>query len=131
MSLSLSTAVRTAIAQAIITAAGANAKLKLYNGSKPASLGTPGGTLLATLNAGTVLGTASGGAVDFDEASFTQTNTSHVAGTPTFVRITKSDDTVIADIDIGSGAGNFQFTGSVANGQNVTATNLAFTVGNP
>lgn len=130
MALTLSTATRNAIAQAIITAAGAAAKLKLYNGPKPAGLGTPGGTLLATLTAGSTLGTASGGVLDFDEAGFTQSNGSHVAGTPTFVRITKSDDTAIADIDIGAGAGNMQFTGSVATGQNVTATNLQFTIGN-
>lgn len=130
MSLSLSTTVRTAIAQAIITAAGASAKLKLYNGTKPASLGTPGGTLLATLTAGTTLGTAGAGALDFDEASFAQTNSSHVAGTPTFLRIETSGGTAVADIDIGAGAGNMQFTGSVATGQNVTATNMSFTVGN-
>lgn len=132
MSLTLSTAARTAIAQAIITAAGASAKLKLYNGSKPASLGavSGGNTLLATLTAGTVLGTAAAGALDFDEANFTQTNSGHQAGTPTFLRITTSADVVVADIDIGAGAGNMQFTGSVATGQNVTATNMAFTVGN-
>lgn len=131
MSASFSTSLRTAIAQAIITAAGANAKLKLYNGTKPSSLGAPSGTLLATLTAGTVLGTAGSGSLDFDEASFTQTNSSHVAGTPTFVRIETSGGTAVADIDIGAGAGNFQFTGTVATGQNVTLTNLAFAVGNP
>ncbi len=130
MSMSYRTALRTAVAQAIITDAGASAKLKLYNGTRPGSLGTPGGTLLATLTAGSVLGTASAGALDFDEANFTQTNSGHVAGTPTFMRISKSDDTAVVDIDIGAGAGNIQFTGSVATGQNVTATALAITIGN-
>lgn len=130
MSMSYRTALRTAIAQAIITDAGANAKLKLYSGAKPASLGAPAGTLLATLTAGATLGTAAAGALDFDEASFTQTNSGHVNGTPTFMRISKSDDTAVVDIDIGAGAGNVQFTGAVVNGQNVTATSLAITIGN-
>lgn len=130
MSLSYRTALRTAIAQAVITDAGAGAKIKLYNGAKPAGLGVPAGTLLATLTAGSVLGVALNGAVDFDEANFTQTNSEHVAGTPTFLRVSKADNTAVLDIDIGAGAGNVQFTGTVATGQNVTATNLAIIIGN-
>jgi hypothetical protein len=133
MSNSLSTTVRTAIAQAIVTAAGATgAKLKLYNGTQPASAGTAlsGNTLLATLNWASVpIGTASAGAIDFDEASASQTNSSHVAGTPTFVDITDSSNVVHARIAIG--AGGFTFTGSVATGQNVTLTTLVITAGNP
>lgn len=132
MSLSLRLQARTAIAQAIITDAGANAKLKFYNGAKPASLGTPAGTLLATLVFGATIGAASAGTVDFDEAGVTQTNSGFVAGTPTFVRISTSADVAVADIDIAAGAGNFQFTGTIATGQNVTLTPpILFTVGNP
>lgn len=129
MSLTLRTSARTAMMQALITDAGASPKLKLYNGSKPSSLGTPAGTLLATMTFGSVLGTATSGTLDFDE-SVTQSNGSHVAGTPTFARITTSADVAVADIDIGAGAGNWQFTGAVANGQNVTLTNLVYTAPN-
>ena len=51
-------------------------------------------------------------------------------GTPTFVDITTSADAVVARIDIGVGAGNWQFTGTVATGQNVTLTSLVFAAGN-
>lgn len=132
MGLSLRLSARTAIAQAIITDAGNGAKIKLYNGAKPASLGAPAGTLLATLTfTGVPIGAAAAGAIDFDEASAVQTNSAHVAGTPTFARITTSADVAVADIDIAAGAGNWQFSGTVANGQNVTLTSLAFTSGNP
>lgn len=128
MSLTLNTAGRTGMMSALVTELGANAKAKLYNGTKPASLGAPAGTLLATLTFGATAGTAAAGVLTF--GSVTQTNSSHVNGTPTFVRLSKSDDTVVADIDIGVGAGNVQFTGSVVNGQNVTVSSLTLTAPN-
>jgi hypothetical protein len=138
MSMTDATTLRTAIAQARVTALGGSATCKLYNGTKPASLGTPGGTLLATLTFGaTAVTDANGGTAGSVTAGvltlggITQTNTSHVAGTPTFARFSTSGGTALMDIDIGSGAGNLQFTGAVANGQNVTATGLTITAGNP
>ena len=130
--MSLSTTTRTAEAQAIITAAGATgAKLKLYNGTQPANAAAAlsGNTLLATLSWTSVpIGTATAGAVDFDEASVSQTSSGHVAGTPTFVDITTSGDVVVARVPIG--AGGFTFTGAVAPGQNVTLATMAITAGN-
>jgi hypothetical protein len=132
MALNLRTSARTGQAQAIITDAGSSAQLRLYNGTRPAGVGAVGGgnTLLATLTFGTSIGTASSGAVDFDEAGATQNNATHVNGTPTFADIVTSGGAVVARIDIGAGAGNWQFTGTVATGQNVTLTGLVFTVGN-
>lgn len=130
--LSFSTAVRTARAQAVITAAGANAKLKVYNGTRPAGVAavSGGNTLCAQGTFGTTVGTATNGTLDFDEAGFTQNSATFVACTPTFVDITTSGDVVVARIDIGAGAGNWQFTGTVATGQNLTLTTLVFTEGN-
>lgn len=132
MALNLRTTARTGIVQAIITDAGSGAKLKFYNGTRPSGVATIGGgnTLLATMTFGTTIGTASNGSLDFDEAGATQSNGSHVNGTPTFVDITTSADAVVARIDIGAGAGNWQFTGTVATGQNITLTSLVFAAGN-
>jgi hypothetical protein len=132
MALSLNTAARTSAMQGIITAAGAGAKLKGYNGTRPGGVGvvTGGNTLLATITFGSTIGTATNGTLDFDEAGATQTAASHVNGTPTFFDITTSADVVVARIDIGAGAGNWQFTGSIATGQAVTLTSLLFTAGN-
>jgi hypothetical protein len=130
--LSMSTALRTARAQAYITQAGAGAKLKLYNGTRPAAVGavTGGNTLLATVTFGSTIGTATAGTLDFDEAGATQSSGSHVSGTPTFADITTSADVVVMRIDIGAGAGNWQFTGTVTTGVNITLTTLVITEGN-
>lgn len=129
MSTTLSTAARNAgLTAQFVTLLGAASTFELWNGTKPASLGTPGGTKLATLNAGNPAGTVSAGV--WTVASYTQTNSSHVTGTPTFLRVKDSSAAVVADIDIGAGAGNVQFTGTVTNGQNVTGT-FTFTAGNP
>lgn len=124
--------VRSARAQAVITAAGAGAKLKLYNGTKPAAGGavTGGNTLLASGAFGASIGTASATGIDFDEAGFTQTSSGFVNGTPTFCDITTSGDVVVARVDIGAGAGNWLFSGTVTTGQNITLTTLVITEGN-
>lgn len=108
---------RTALCDALITLLGANAKAKLYNGAFPSSLANaPAGTLLATLIGGaSVIGTSASGVLTF--GSFTQTNSSHVSGTPTFVRFTKSDDTACVDIEIGAAS----FTASIS-GTTMTVT---------
>jgi len=128
MAITLSTTAKNAELNGIVTTLGASSTLKLYNGTKPAALGTPVGTLLATLTFGATCGTVASGVLTF--GSVTQTNTGHVAGTPTFARLSDSAGTVHADIDIAAGAGNLQFTGTVVNGQNVTVTGMTFTAGN-
>lgn len=111
--MKFSTAVRNARATAIITAAGTNPKLKFYNGTE--SL-TPAGTLLATLTITGALGTATGGVIDINE-TVTQTNASHVAGTPTFVLVTDASDAALATLTIST---DMTFSGTIANGVNVT-----------
>lgn len=132
MAMSFSTTARTALAQALITALGATgAKGKAYNGTQPSGVSaiTGGNTLLATMNWTSVpVGTATSGAIDFDEASMTQSSGSHVSGTPTFVDFCKSDDTVVIRVPIG--AGGFTLSGTIVTGQNVTLTTLTITSGN-
>lgn len=136
MALTLSASVRTSRLQALVTAAGASATLKFYNGTKPAALGAvTTQTLLATLTFGTDVTAANGGTAGgvtsgvLTFGGVTQTNASHVAGTPTWVRLQTSGGTILADIDIGAGAGNIQFTGAIATSQNITGS-LSITDGN-
>lgn len=110
-----STTLRTARAQAVIDAAGTNPKYKFYNGTE--SL-TPAGTLLATLTVTGALGSAASGVIDINE-TVTQTNSSHVSGTPTFALITTSADVAVATIAIPS---DMTFTGTIATGVDVTLT---------
>lgn len=130
MATNFSTAVRTAIVGALVTQAGASAKLKFYSGTRPAGVAAVGAgtTLLGTVVLGASIGTTGAGAIDWDEASATQTNTSHVSGTPTFVDLTTSADTVVFRTDLG--AGSWTFTGSIATGQNITLSSLVTTAGN-
>ena len=111
--MKFSTTLRNSRAGDIITAAGTNPKIKFYTGTE--SL-TPAGTLLATLNVTVALGTASAGVIDVNE-TVTQTNSSHVAGTPTFALITTSADVAVATILIGT---DMAFSGTVATGVDVT-----------
>ena len=136
MTTTLSAAARSARMTALVTQLGASATAKLFNGAKPAALGTPAGTLLATLIYGTDVTAANGGTAGgvasgvLTLGGVTQNNASNVAGTPTFVRFSTSAAVVVADIDVGAGAGNVQFNGTVANAQNVTATGITVTDGN-
>ena len=125
--MTISTASRTSMANALLADINAGS-IELWSGTKPAALGVPGGTLLATLTLANPAGTVTNGVLTI--GAVTQTNTSHVNGAPTFVRFKSSGGLVRMDIDIGSGAGNVQFSGTVANGQNVTVTGLTITMPN-
>lgn len=126
MTARFSTALRTSIIQAIITAAGTDPKVKLYNGAFPAALGTPAGTRLATATFTGALGTVSSGVLSFNP-TYTQDNSTHVTGTPTFLRIETAGGVAIADIDLNGTAPTLVLSGTVANLQNVTFTSLTFT----
>lgn len=128
MAMAFSTTLRNNRAQQIISAVGTGGRLKFYNGTRPASGGSPvGATLLATLTFPGNIGTATGGVIDIDEASITQTNTSHVSGTPTWVRLTTSADVFVADFSIPA---DFTFNGTIANGVNISLSSSTITEGN-
>lgn len=118
--MKFSTTLRTSRAQAVIDAAGTNPKMKFYNGTEALS---PAGTLLATLNITGALGTVTNGVIDWNE-TVTQTNSSHVAGTPTFCLITTSADVAVATLAISS---EMTFSGTVVNGVNVTLNTSTWT----
>lgn len=113
--MKLITTLRTTRATDIVTAAGTNPKLKFYNGTE--SL-TPAGTLLATLTMTGAFGTVASGVIDVNE-TVTQTNSSHVSGTPTFALLTTSADAAVATFAIPA---NMTFTGTVATGVDITLT---------
>lgn len=114
--MKLTTALRNTRATDIITAAGSGCKLKYYNGTE--SL-TPAGTLLATLTFPGTLGSATSGVIDITEAGITQSNGSHVAGTPTFILVTTSADAAVCTLLVGT---DTTFTGTVATGVDITVT---------
>ncbi len=113
--MKLTTSLRNTRATDIITAAGTNPKYKFYAGTESLS---PAGTLLGTLNVTGALGTATSGVIDVNE-TVTQTNSSHVSGTPTFVLITTSADVAVATLAIPA---DMTFTGTIATGVDITLT---------
>lgn len=87
--------------QTIVTAAGANAKINLYNGTRPANGGavTGGNVLLAELVADdTAFATVTGGVLTANP--ITRDNEGNADGTPTFARILTSADVWVADIEL-------------------------------
>lgn len=125
MTLALVDSLRTTRATDIVTALGANAKIKFYAGTQPAKGGTAT-TLLGTLIGGSVIGTVSAGVLTI--GAVTQTNSAHVSGTPTWVRFTTSADAFVADLNIGSGG--LTFTGTIATGVDITLGASTITEGN-
>lgn len=93
-------ALRNTRLTAVVTAAGAAAKILLYNGTRPANGGavTGGNTLIAELVADeTAFATVSGGVLTANP--ITRDNEANNSGTPTFARITTSADAWVVDID--------------------------------
>ena len=103
MTAAFNTAIRNAHMDAITTQAGASAKLRIYNGTRPASgAALSGNTLLAeiVLNA-TFAPAASGGAITLNAAAGAAT--AAASGTATWARLVKSDGTTwVADLDVGT-----------------------------
>lgn len=113
------TTLRTAWAQALIDDLGASHKIKFYNGTQPADTSASiTGTLLATLTADATPGSVSSGVLTFDAANYTQSNGSHVSGTPTWVSLTTSADVRVYEFAI-SGDG-MTFTGTIQNGVDIS-----------
>jgi hypothetical protein len=109
---------RTAWAQALIDDLGASHLIKFYNGTQPADTATAisGPTLLATLTADATPGSVTTGVLTFDAANYTQTNSSHVNGTPTWMSLQKSDGTRVYELGTADG---LTFTGTIQTGVDI------------
>lgn len=104
--------IRNAWAQTLIDALGASHKIKFYDGAQPASTSAAiTGVLLATLTADATPGSVASGVLTFDAVNYTQTNSAHVNGTPTWASLTTSLDARTYEFAI-SGDG-MTFTGTI------------------
>jgi hypothetical protein len=109
---------RSAWAQALIDTLAASHKIEFYNGTQPASTSASHtGTLLATLTADATPGSVTTGVLTFDAANYTQSNGSHVNGTPTYMSLTTSDGTRVLELGTGDG---LTFTGTIQNGVDIS-----------
>lgn len=130
MTIGMSTALRNARLDAITTAAGANAKLRLYSGTRPATGGTAT-TLLAELTCGaTFAPAASGGVLTLN--AITSDSSADASGTATWARLVKSDGTThVMDMDVGTSGADLNMNSNVISaGASVAITSATLTEAN-
>lgn len=129
MTIGMSATLRNARLDAITTAAGANAKLRLYSGSRPATGGTVT-TLLAELTCGaTFAAAASGGVLTLN--AITADSSADNTGTATWARLVKSDNTFVMDMDVGTSGSDLNLNStSISAGAAVSITSATLTEGN-
>lgn len=130
MALGYAASLRNNRLQAIADFAGANAKVRIYSGSRPAT-GGAATTQLAELTCGATLGTVSGGVLTFN--AITQDTSADANGTATWFRIVKADGTThVVDGNCGtSGSDMNMVTTSITAGQPVSISSWTITESNP
>lgn len=133
MALGFATTLRTARASQIVAAidAGAGAgKLRLYNGTRPATGGAVT-TLLAELTFSDPCGTVTNGVLTF--SAITSDASADTTGTATWFRIVDSTGAFVLDgtITVTGGGGDITMTStSIQAGVTVDGTSLVFTEDN-
>lgn len=131
MALALNVTLRNSMLDAITTRAGASAKLRIYDGVRPATAGTVT-TLLAELvcNA-TFAPAASGGVLTLN--SIANDASADATGTATWFRIVQSDGTThVLDGNVGTSGSDLNLnTVSIVAAGPVSITSFTITAGNP
>lgn len=129
MTIGMSTALRNARLDAITTAAGANAKLRIYSGTRPATGGTAT-TLLAELTCNaTFAAAASGGVLTLN--AITADSSADATGTATWARLVTSGGTFVLDMDVGTSGSDLNLNSTaISSGATVSVTSATLTDGN-
>ena len=122
--------IRNAFLDAITTRAGASAKLRVYDGTRPATGGTATSLLAELTCNATFAPAASGGVLTLN--AITQDSSADATGTATWFRIVKSDGTTfVMDGNVGTASSDFNLnTVSVVIGGVVACTAASITAGN-
>lgn len=130
MTIGMSTALRNARLDAITAAAGANAKLRLYSGTRPATGGATT-TLLAELTCGaTFAAAASNGVLTLN--AMTADSSADASGTATWARLVTSGGTHVMDMDVGTSGSDLNMNSNVISaGAAVSITGATLTEANP
>jgi hypothetical protein len=133
MALGFNVTCRNAMLDAITTAAGSAAKLRIYQGTRPATGGTPT-TLLAELICASPFAAAASSGV-LTVGTITQDASADNTDTATWFRIVKSDGTthvVDGSVTATGGGGDLQLNStSITAGGTVSVTSFTITAPNP
>jgi hypothetical protein len=130
MALAFSTTVRNGMLDAITTAAAGSCKLRIYDGTRPATGGTAT-TLLAELTCNaTFAPAASGGVLTLN--AITQDSSADSSGTATWFRVVKSDGTThVVDGSVSTSGSDLNMnTVSIVSGAPVSVTSFTITAPN-
>ena len=130
MALAYATTLRNAMLDEITAAAGSNALIRIYDGSRPAT-GGAATTLLAELTCNaTFAAAASSGVLTLN--SITQDSSANATGTATWFRLVTSGGTFVLDGNVGTSGSDLNLTTtSIVSGQPVSITSFTITEGNP
>lgn len=130
MALGMNTLLRNAMLDAITTFAAGNCKLRIYNGTRPATGGTATTLLVEMPCNATFAPAASGGVLTLN--SITTTNASNT-GTATWFRIVKTDGTThVFDGNVGTSGSDLNLSStSLTSGNPVSVSSATITAGNP
>lgn len=130
MALGYASGLRNAQLDAITTFAGNSGKLRIYNGTRPATGGTAT-TLLAELTCNATFAPAASGAV-LTLNAITQDASADATGTATWFRLVKSDGTThVMDGDVGTSGSDLNLNStSLTAGATVSVTSFTITCGN-
>lgn len=129
MALAYSDTVRNARLDAITTAAGASALLRIYDGTRPATGGTAT-TLLAELTCNATFAPgASSGALTLN--SITTDSSANATGTATWFRLVTSGGTFVLDGNVGTSGSDLNLnTTNLVLGGPVAVSSFVITAGN-
>lgn len=128
MAMGFATTLRTARADAIIDAAGTGAKLRIYDGSRPATGGTATTLLAELVWTGEEIGTASSGVITLNVPDAT---TGAANGTATWARIVTSANAFVVDMAVGTSGSDLNLnTTTISTGVAVSVTSGTITEGN-
>jgi hypothetical protein len=129
MALGFVASLRNARADAITTAVGNAALIRIYDGSRPSTGGTAT-TLLAELTGGTPFGAGASGGV-LTAGSITQDSSANATGTASWFRVATSGGTAIIDGNCGTSGSDLNLTTlSIVSTQPVSISSFVLTEGN-
>ena len=131
MALKFSTSCRNSRLDAISTAVGSSGLLRIYDGTRPANVGTAvtSQVLLAELTCGATFGTSSGGVLTL--SAITQDSSANATGTASWFRIVTSGGTAVIDGDVSTSGSDLNLTTvSIVATQPVSISSFTITEGN-
>lgn len=129
MALAFSTTLRNATLDAITTAVGNAGKLRIYDGSRPASGGTAT-TLLAEFTLGTPFAPAA--SASSLSPTLPSATTGAAAGTATWFRVVTSGGTFVIDGSVSTSGSDLNLnTTTISVGVNVSVSSWTIAAGNP